>query len=116
VLNGIERQLAVLTDRKSWDEIPYKALQGPPQAFSTTKPTRWERALLPDARTRRTGLHRLVVEAAEHRWRSSRDHLPPGYNRLIVNGLAIALCPENGMEAPASVVRAFNRRSACSRS
>jgi hypothetical protein len=32
-LSSVDRQLTVLTDRKSWDEIPYKALQAPPQAL-----------------------------------------------------------------------------------
>jgi hypothetical protein len=50
-----------------------------------------------------------VGAAAEHRGARDAIALPPGFNNLIVNGLAIALCPEYGLEAPASVVRAFNR-------
>ena len=33
--------------------------------------------------------------------------LPPGYERLIVNGLAIEMCPDFGLEAPISVQKAF---------
>jgi hypothetical protein len=32
-LSSVDRQLTVLTDRKSWDEIPYKSLVGPPQGI-----------------------------------------------------------------------------------
>lgn len=35
--------------------------------------------------------------------------LPPAYDRLVVNGLAIALAPQYGLEAPPSVKTAFAR-------
>lgn len=109
-LAGIDRQLDVLTERRQWDAIPYKAVQAPPQGLFVDEgfplatiyfyPT-------PDAAypvyinslARLQNIAALVTAIA----------LPPGYNSLIVNGLAIAICPEYGLEAPASVVRQFNR-------
>jgi hypothetical protein len=52
--NGVDRQLTVLTDRKSWDEIPYKALQAPPQALFYDEGCRSRRATSTRRRTRRT--------------------------------------------------------------
>lgn len=108
-LSGIDRQLAVLTDRKSWDEIPYKSLVAPPQGIFVDEgyplatiyfyPTPDQAyAVYINSWARLQSIAALITPIA----------LPPGYNRLIVNGLAIALCPENGLEAPPSVVRAFN--------
>jgi hypothetical protein len=109
-LNGIDRQLTVLTDRKSWDEIPYKSLSAPPQALFYDEAYPTGNVLFyptPDVAytvhinswSRLQNIAGLTTAIA----------LPPGYNSLIVNGLAIAICPEYGLEAPASVVRAFNR-------
>jgi hypothetical protein len=35
--------------------------------------------------------------------------LPPGYDGLVLNGLAVREAPEYGLEAPASVVKVFGR-------
>lgn len=108
-LNGIDRQLNVLTDRKSWDEIPLKSLVAPPQALFVDEA--YPLATLyfyptPDQAypVYINSWARLQNIAALN----TQIALPPGYNSLIVNGLAIALCPEYGLEAPASVVRSFN--------
>jgi hypothetical protein len=53
-LSGIDRQLTVLTDRKSWDEIPYKSLVGPPQAIFVDEAYPRRRATSTRRRTRRT--------------------------------------------------------------
>lgn len=109
-LSGVDRQLTLLTERKQWDEIPYKALQAPPQVLFVDEgfplatlyfyPT-------PDQAypVYINSLARLQNIAAL----TTTIALPPGYSSLIVNGLAIALCPEYGLEAPGSVVRAFHR-------
>jgi hypothetical protein len=58
----------VLTDRKSWDEIPYKALQAPPQVLFVDEG--YPLATLyfyPTPDQAYTGLHQLVGAAAEHR-------------------------------------------------
>ncbi len=107
-LNSIETQIDVLPDRKSWDEITYKALVAPPLAlfadeayplatlmFYPTPDQAYQVNI--DSWARLQSIAALTTTIA----------LPPGYNSLIVNGLAIALCPDYGMEAPASVVRAF---------
>ncbi len=109
-LNGIDRQLTVLTDRKSWDEIPYKALQAPPQAIFYDEAFPTGNVFFYPTPDQAYSVHlnswsRLQTIAAL----TTSISLPPGYNNLIVNGLAIAICPEYGLEAPASVVRAFNR-------
>jgi hypothetical protein len=106
----VDRQLTVLTDRKSWDEIPVKSLVAPPQAIFVDEayplatvyfyPTPDQAyAVYLNSWARLQNIAALATAIA----------LPPGFNNLIVNGLAIALCPEYGLEAPASVVRAFNR-------
>lgn len=109
-LSGVDRQLALLTERKQWDEIPYKALQAPPQVLFVDEgyplatlyfyPAPDQAyAVYINSLARLQNIASLVTAIA----------LPPGFNSLIVNGLAIALCPEYGLEAPPSVVRQFNR-------
>lgn len=108
IANGIERQIAVLTSRKQWDEIPAKGVQGPPQVvfadmgmptitlyFYPTPDQAYAVAI--DSWGRLQNLAALVTQIS----------LPPGYARLIVNGLAIEKCGEYGIEPPARVVRAF---------
>lgn len=106
--NGIERQLVVLNDRKSWDEIAYKALAAPPQVIFYDEAYPLGTVLVYpvpdqaypiyiDSWSRLQNLAALVTALA----------LPPGYETLLLNGLAIRLAPEYGMEAPASIVRAY---------
>jgi hypothetical protein len=107
-LSSVDRQLTVLTDRKSWDEIPYKSLVGPPQGIFVDEAyplaTIYFYPIPDQAYTVYiNSWARLQSIAALN----TTIALPPGYNRLIVNGLAIALCPNAGLEAPPSVVRAF---------
>jgi len=109
VSNNVERQLTVLTERKAWDEIPYKAASAPPQVlfpdmtyplatlyFYPTPDQAY--TVYIDSWARLQNLSALATVIA----------LPPGYNRLLVYGLAIALCPEYGLEPPAHIVRAYN--------
>jgi hypothetical protein len=114
VLNGIERQLEVLTSRKAWDEIPYKALQGPPQvvfydpAYPTGNvlfyPTPDQAYVVYiDSWARLQNIAALVTQIS----------LPPGYNRLIINGLGIAIAGEYGMEPPARWCGRSTRPAAC---
>lgn len=111
-LNGIERQLSVLTDRKSWDEIPYKALSGPPQVVFQDQAYPLANLLFYPTPDQAYPVFidswaRLQAIAALN----TAIALPPGYNRLIVNGLAIAIAPEYGLDAPASVHKAFGKTS-----
>jgi hypothetical protein len=108
--NGVDRQLTVLTERAQWDAIPYKGTVAPPEfifydpAFPVANvlfyPT-------PDQAypVYLNSWQRLQNLAALN----TQIALPPGYNRLIINGLAVALCPEYGLEAPDSVKKAFAR-------
>lgn len=108
-LSGVDRQLTVLTDRKSWDEIPYKSLVAPPQAIFVDE-------AYPLATVNIYPIPDQAYPVYINSWARLQNiaalntaiALPPGYNRLIVNGLAIALCPDAGMEALPSVVRAYN--------
>lgn len=109
-LSGIDRQLAVMLDRKSWDEIPYKSIVAPPQALFVDEA--YPLATLyfypvPDQAypVYINSLARLQNIAALN----TAISLPPGYNSLLVNGLAIAICAEYGLEAPDSVKLAFAR-------
>lgn len=108
IATGIERQLVVLTSRKQWDEIPAKTVQGPPQLvfadmnmptitlyFYPTPDQAYPVAI--DSWGRLQNLAALNTAVS----------LPPGYARLIVNGLAIEKCGEYGLEPPARIVRAF---------
>lgn len=108
ITTGIERQLVVLTSRKQWDEIPAKTVQGPPQlifpdmAYPTANmlfyPTPDQAYTVNiDSWSRLQTIASLVTAIS----------LPPGYESLLVNGLAIRLAPEYGMEAPPSVMRAY---------
>lgn len=110
IATGIERQLTVLMDRKSWDEIPAKSVQGPPQVIFPDMayplanmlfyPTPDQAYVVNiDSWSRLQNVASLVTTIS----------LPPGYESLLINGLAIRLCPENGLEAPASVVRAYGQ-------
>jgi len=108
IASGIERQIAVLTSRKQWEEIPAKGVSGPPQLvfadmgmptitlyFYPTPDQAYPVAI--DSWGALQSLASLVTQVS----------LPPGYARLIVNGLAIAKCGEYGLEPPAQVRRDF---------
>lgn len=107
-LSNIDRQLTVLTDRKSWDEIPYKSLVAPPQCIFVDE-------AYPLATVYFYPIPDQAYPVYINSWARLQNvaalntaiALPPGYNKLIVDGLAIALCPNAGLEAPASVVRSF---------
>lgn len=109
-MNGVDRQLAILTDRKSWDEIPYKSIVSPPQGIFVDE-------AYPLATLNFYPVPDQAYPVFINSWARLQNiaglntaiALPPGYNRLIISGLAIALCPENGLEAPPSVVRAFGQ-------
>ena len=107
--SGVDYPVTVLTDRALYDRLSLKTtVQGIPEflfydrayPLGTIKffpvPSQADTIFL-NSSARLQSLAALVTAIS----------LPPGYNSLIVNGLAIALCPDYGMEAPASVVRAF---------
>lgn len=108
--NGVDRQLGVLTERSQWDAIPYKGTVAPPQ-FLFYDPAMPTASVLfyptPDQAypVYLNSWQRLQNIAALN----TAISLPPGYNRLIVNGLAVAIAPEYGKSAPADVRRAFHR-------
>ena len=109
ITSTVERALTVLTNRKDYEDIPNKAVTASPQVlyydpafplgtvFFYPTPDQTYTVNL-DSWTRLQSFAGLATAVS----------LPPGYNRLIVNGLAMALCPEYGLEPPASVVRAYN--------
>lgn len=110
IANNVERALTVLTDRKSWDDIPYKAASAPPQVvfadmgyplatlyFYPTPDQAYTVYIASWARLQT--LASLVTQIA----------LPPGYNRLLWSELAITLCGEYGLSAPPDVVKINSR-------
>lgn len=106
--NGVDTPVTVIRDRTLYDALSLKSVQGLVEYvfYDATVPT-GTLYFYPTPDQADTiflnSLSRLQTIAAL----VTPILLPPGYNSLVVNGLAIALCPDNGMEAPASVVRAF---------
>jgi hypothetical protein len=111
--SGVDYELAILEDRESYDGISVKTTAGlaryvfydPGVSLGTLYfypvPDAADSLFLNSWKRLQT-LAALTTDIA----------LPPGYNRLIVNGLAISLCHENGLEAPAGVHRAFDKTKA----
>lgn len=106
ISNGIERALTVLTNRKDWDDIPYKAVQAPPiyvfvdEAMPSANvmfyPTPDQAyTVYIDSWAPLQSLAALVTPLS----------LPPGYNRLLWSELAITLCGEYGLGVPPDVAR-----------
>jgi hypothetical protein len=107
---GVDSPVAVLEDRASYDGIRLKSASGQPEfvfydaavplgtLYFWPTPDQGDTLFL-NSPARLQSVATLVTQLA----------LPPGYDRLVVNGLAIALCPEHGLEAPASVKSAFSQ-------
>src|SRR5205807_9369655 len=113
VANGVDRPLTVLTERKAWDEIPYKGVVAPPMVLFVDEAMPLANVMFyptPDAAypvfinswARLQNLAALVTTLS----------LPPGYESLLLNGLALRLAPDYGLDAPASVQRAYGRGKA----
>ena len=108
--DSIDQTLAVLKDRSLYDGISVKSLAGRPKyVFYDATMTNgilyfWP---TPDAAdtvflnspSRLQSVAALVTSIS----------LPPGYDNLVVNGLAVAIAPEYGVECPASVSRSLAR-------
>lgn len=110
IANGVDRQLGVLTDRKQWDEIPYKAVQAPPQVLFADEAYPLANILFYPTPDQAYAVYinsysRLQNVAAL----TTALSLPPGYEDLLLNGLAVRIAPEYGLEAPVSVQKAYAR-------
>ncbi len=110
---GVDRQLGVLTTRKQWDDIPYKGVVAPPQVIFVDEGYPLATVYFypcPDQAypvyinswARLQNIANLTTSLA----------LPPGYEGLLLNGLAMRLAPEYGLEAPASVRSAYKNTKA----
>lgn len=108
--NGVDTGVTVIEDRTRFDSWPVKTLQGLVQAV-----------FYDPTGTNGTLYFKPVPDAADTIFLNQPAQLgsiaalvtaltfPPGYNSLVLNGLAVRLAPEFGMEAPASVLRALGR-------
>ncbi len=106
--NGEDTPIKVLEERVQYDAIPIKTTQGLP---------RW--LFYDRAYPLGTIYFYFVPDAADQVYLNSWKQLqaiadlaavvtlPPGYEDLIVDGLAIRLCPEYGLEVPQSVKTNF---------
>lgn len=107
---NIETPVKVLPDRALYDGIQDKTVQGMPYClyYDATYPlgTIYFYFVPDQADTiYLNSLARLQSIAALN----TQIALPPGYEMLLVNGLAIDRAPEYGMEAPGTVRNAFAR-------
>lgn len=109
--NGIDYGLTVLKDRVLYDNIVAKTgASGIPEyvfydaaeplgtLYFWPVPDQADQVYL-NSPARLQGTLALVTQLV----------LPPGYNTLVLNGLAIAIAPEYGVEVPDSVKKAFGR-------
>lgn len=107
--NGVDSPVEVLENRQAYDAIPVKTTQGMPSAlFYDTGMSNGTVYLypVPDAADtiylntmkRLSTLASLVTSVT----------LPPGYDELVVTGLAINRCPEYGLSAPGDVKLGFS--------
>jgi len=108
--NSYDYQVAVLRDRALYDQIGLKSVQGIPRYvfYDATEPNGtlyfWP---TPDAAdsvylnslARLQGTLTLVTTLT----------LPPGYDKLLTDGLAIDLCPEYGIEPTPGLIRSFSQ-------
>jgi hypothetical protein len=106
--NGTDSKVRVLENRAEYDAIPVKTTQGLPFALFYDPGMSTGTIYfyyVPDAADTiyLNSLKRLASLSALN----TAVTLPPGYDQLIVDGLAIQLAPEYGLEAPASVLRSF---------
>lgn len=106
--DGKDYPLTLFENREDYDAIFDKTIQGIPEAmfYDPAFPTGTiyfyyvpdaADALFLNSYKRLESLATLTEEV----------ELPPGYDNLVVNGLAVERAPEYGKEAPASVQRAF---------
>jgi len=110
VANGVDRQLTVLTERKAWEEIPYKGAVAPPMVLFVDE-------AMPLANVSFYPVPDQAYPVFINSWGRLQNvaalatvlSLPPGYESLLLNGLAVRLAPDYGLEAPASVQRAYGR-------
>jgi hypothetical protein len=107
---GFDTPVRVLSDRAQYDAIPVKTTAGLPYAlfYDAAYPLGTIYFFyVPDSADTiyLNSLARLQSVAAL----TTAITLPPGYDQLIVDGLAINRAPEYGREAPADVKRSFAR-------
>jgi hypothetical protein len=105
---GVDYYARIATDRAEYDGITNKTTTGRPQLvfYDPAYPLGVLYAYpVPDvAYTAYIASHKRLESFAG----AAEDvDLPPGYNRLIVNGLAIELCSDFGVAVPAQVASAF---------
>lgn len=108
--NSQDFPVATLQDRVPYDNIIQKTLSGMPQVlfYDAAMPTGtvyfWP---VPDQayQVYLNSLGRLQSLAGL----TTQVSLPPGYDTLLVDGLAIDRAPEYGIEAPGAVLRSFAR-------
>lgn len=108
--NGVDIGMTVIRDRTQYDGLAVKTTTGIPQYL-------FYDAAVPLG----TVYFFPVPDAADTVYLNSPCRLqsvaalvttivlPPGYEDLIVDGLAIKLCPDNGLSAPAEVRASFAR-------
>lgn len=106
--SNYDYQVSVLRDRALYDNIGVKSLTGIPRFvfYDATEPNGtlyfWP---TPDAAD--TVYLNSMARLQGTLSLTTAITMPPGYEKLLTDGLAIELCPEYGMDAPASVQRSF---------
>lgn len=108
--NGVDMPVTVIEDRTLFDRWSVKTTQGLLEAV-----------FYDPTATNGTLYFKPVPDSADTIYLNSPAALssvaalvtaltfPPGYNSLVLSGLAVRLAPEYGLEAPASVVRELGR-------